>query len=151
MQLSPHFTLEALCKSEYALRNGIDNSTSDPAVIENLTRLANRILEPVRAHYDMPFEPNSGYRCLTLNRAIGSQDTSQHIRGEAVDIEMPATANYELALWIAQNLEFDQLILEFYTPGVPSSGWVHVSLAAANNRRQTLTINKHQRLAGLVR
>ena len=151
MQLSPHFTLEALCKSDYALRSGIENSTADPAIIENLRRLCERVLEPMRAHYGVPFEPNSGYRCLALNRAIGSQDNSQHVKGEAVDIEIPGMPNYDLALWISQTLEFDQLILEFYTPGVPASGWVHVSLAAVNNRRQMLTINKQQRLSGLVR
>lgn len=151
MQLSPHFTLEALCKSDYALRVGIDNTTNDPAIIDNLRRICERILEPVREHYGAAFEPNSGYRCLTLNRAIGSPDNSQHVKGEAADIEVPGIANYELALWISRSLEFDQLILEFYTPGVPASGWVHVSLAAANNRRETLTINKRQRLRGLVR
>lgn len=141
MQISPHFKLYELVKSETADRLGIDN-TPPAAMVPKLTRLAGHLLEPVRNKFGIPFSPNSGYRCLKLNRALGSKDTSQHVKGEAVDIELPGVPNGDLARWIEGNLDFDQLILEFYTPGKPTSGWVHVSLADADNRGDVLTIGK---------
>lgn len=107
-----------------------------------MNRLANCILEPVRNHFGRPFTPSSGYRSSALNAAVGSKPTSQHTTGEAVDFEIPGIPNATVAEWIRDHLEFDQLILEFYEPADPASGWVHVSLKAAGNRKQTLTINR---------
>ena len=76
-----------------------------------------------------------------MNKAIGSKDASQHTKGEAADIEIPGLDNLELYYWIAENLDFDQLILEYYS-GEPSSGWVHVSYVGSENRGQTLRIDK---------
>lgn len=152
-RLSDHFTLEELCKSQTAERKGIDNMPKEPEgalIIENLTRVCERILEPVRAHYGFPLSPSSGYRCLALNRAIGSRDTSQHVKGEAVDFEVPGVANPDLAQWIEANLDFDQVILEFYTPGDPHSGWVHCSVAADANRHVALTISREGTQRGLI-
>jgi zinc D-Ala-D-Ala carboxypeptidase len=148
MNLSSHFTLSDLTKSDTAARRGIDNAPGE-AEIGCLRLVCERILEPVRARFG-PFRPSSGFRCLALNRAIGSGDTSQHIRGEAADFEVPGVANFTLARWIADNLEYDQVILEFYTPGVPDSGWVHCSVRAAGNRGQQLTINRSGVTRGLV-
>ena len=149
MRLSDHFTLEEMTRSQTAVRKGIDNQPG-PVEIENLRHLCVEILEPVRAHFRVPFSPSSGYRCLELNRAIRSRDTSQHISGEAVDFELPGVANSELAHWIAENLDYDQLILEFFRPGVPSSGWVHCSLVRGTNRMMTLTIGPEGVRPGLV-
>ena len=140
MRLSPHFTLSELTKSHTALQRGIDNQP-DESQIENLKRMAKNILEPVRVHFGKPFSPSSGFRCLELNNAIGSKPTSQHTKGEAVDFEVPGVPNHKVATWVRDNLEFDQLILEFYTPEKPNSGWVHVSLKEKENRNQALTIN----------
>jgi hypothetical protein len=85
---------------------------------------------------------NSGYRGPALNEAVGGSSNSQHCKGEAVDIECPGTGNYDVAKWIEDNLDFDQLILEFYTPGIPDSGWVHVSYKSEGNRKQSLTAMK---------
>jgi hypothetical protein len=74
--------------------------------------------------------------------AVGGSSNSQHCKGEAVDIECPGVANYDVAKWIQDNADFDQLILEFYTPGIPDSGWVHVSYVGANNRANVLTAMK---------
>ena len=68
--------------------------------------------------------------------------TSDHCRGMAADIEIPSVSNYELAHWIQENLSFTQVILEFYTPGVPDSGWVHVSYDPSNLKKQSLTATK---------
>jgi zinc D-Ala-D-Ala carboxypeptidase len=62
--------------------------------------------------------------------------------GQACDIEIPGIPNAELAEWIKDNLEYNQLILEFYTPGVPDSGWVHVSYIPEDNKKQVLTATK---------
>jgi hypothetical protein len=74
---------------------------------------------------------------------VGGSSRSQHCKGEAADIEVPGTPNAELAEWIRDNLEFDQLILEFYTSGVPDSGWVHVSYKTdGTNRKSILTATR---------
>lgn len=149
MDLSPHFKLYELTKSATASRFGIDN-TPPPEIIPALKLLCTEILEPIRAMAGRPITPNSGYRCLELNRALGSKDTSQHVKGQAVDIEVPGVSNYDLAVWCRGNLEFDQLILEHYTPGVPGSGWVHISLKESGNRREVLTIGGGRVYRGLV-
>ena len=149
MTLSPNFTLSEGIKSQAAIRLGIEN---DPPleVLARMKHTANAILEPVRAHFKVPFAPTSFYRSIPLNRAIGSKDTSQHTKGEAVDIEVPGVSNYALACWIRDNLEYDQLILENYKPGQPSSGWVHVAVKDKWNRKETLTFTGKEYLPGLV-
>jgi len=141
-RLSKHFTLGELIKSSTATRLDIPNNPPDWA-IRNLKRLSIRILEPVREAFGKPFTPNSGYRSHPLNAQIGGSEHSQHTKGEAVDFEIPGVTNLTLATWIRDNLEYDQIILEFYDPTEgPNSGWVHVSLTD-DNRKQTLTINKN--------
>lgn len=149
--LSDHFTYYELIRSETAARLQIDNHPP-PEYVPRLRRLATHILEPVRAHFDRPFRPNSGYRSRQLNRAIGSSDTSQHILAQAVDIEIPGVSNHELATWIRDHLIYDKLILECYRQGTPNSGWVHISVQPypTDNRRQTLTYADGRYLAGLV-
>lgn len=144
-RLSKNFWLREFEKSDTAARLVIDNTVKDEEVYNNLVQLVTTVLQPIRDALG-PVVINSGYRCLQLNRALHSKDSSQHIKGQAADIEVPGMSNYDLACWIRDNLEFDQLILEYYTPGDPSSGWVHVSISN-NPRNQTLTIgrtiNKH--------
>ena len=97
--------------------------------------------QPVRDNFGVTVI-NSGYRGPALNEAVGGSSKSQHCKGEAVDLECPGTANYDVCAWIQDNLDFDQLILEFYTPGIPDSGWVHVSYKAEGNRKSVLTAMK---------
>ena len=139
-ELTQHFTLEELYKSDVAARCGINNMPT-PSAIENLRHVALNILEPVRAHFGRPFRPTSGYRCEKLNEYVKGSERSQHMTGEAVDFEVPGVANGDLAAWMRDNLEFDQLILELYTPGQPTSGWVHCSLKReGKKRRDVLTL-----------
>jgi hypothetical protein len=99
----------------------------------------------------MPVVISSGYRCPELNAALGSSHKSQHQFGMAADFEIPGRDNYDVACWVRDNLEFDQLILEFYD-GTPASGWVHVSIMEdGRNRNQCLTINKGTIKNGLVK
>lgn len=151
-KLSNNFWLSELTKSETALRLDIDNWPTEQIIVDKLTLLLHNIVQPARDHFGIPFAPGSGYRCLLLNRALKSKDTSQHLKGEAADIEISSIPNYDLAAWIESNCEFDQLILEFYTPGQPTSGWVHVSYVDTSvNRKQSLTINKSGVSMGLLK
>lgn len=144
IQLSQNFWLSELVKSSTATRLGIDNWPKNQKIIDTLKITTNKILQPIRDYYGIPMAPESGYRCLKLNRALKSKDTSKHIFGQAIDIEIPGISNFNLALWIKDNLKFDQLILEFYYPDDPSSGWVHISYVNEfKNRNQILTINKN--------
>ena len=139
-RLSKNFTLTEFTKSQTALRQGIDNR---PGTIHlhNAKLLFGNVVQPVRDHFG-PTVINSGYRGPALNEAVGGSSKSQHCKGEAADIECPGTPNYDVAKWIEENLDFDQLILEFYTPGIPDSGWVHVSYKAEGNRKSVLTAMK---------
>lgn len=138
MQLTENFSLNEMIKSETALRLHMDN-TPPPEVIENLRTLCEHVLQPLRTAYGRGIKVNSGYRAPDVNAAVGGSKTSDHCRGQAADIEIPGVPNYDLALYISQYFYFTQLILEFYTPGVPDSGWVHVSYDPANLKRQVMT------------
>jgi hypothetical protein len=140
-QLTKNFSLHELTKSEAALRLGLENEP-DEQQLAALKLLAEKVLQPVRDHYNKGVKVNSGLRVLLVNRAIGSKDTSDHVKGQAGDIEIPGVPNAELAQWIKDNLEFRQLILEFYTPGIPDSGWVHVSFVSGDNKKQVMTATK---------
>ena len=139
MRLSDHFTLSELTKSETASRKGIKNKPSDTAVVY-LILVCNEILEPEREKYKIPFSPSSGFRCIALNRAIGSSDNSQHIEGKAVDFEIPGVGNKEVALWVKENVDFDQLILEFHKEEDPKSGWIHCSYNLDREHRKSARI-----------
>lgn len=141
MKLTANFSLNELTQSETALRKGLDN-TPNEEVIANLKMLAEKVLQPVREHYGKGVKVNSGYRSPDVNASVGGSKTSDHCKGQAADIEIPGIANADLAQYIKDNLQFTQLILEFYTQGIPDSGWVHVSYDPANLKCQTLTAVK---------
>ena len=125
MNLSRNFTLSELTKSDTAIRKGINNNPSAEQV-EKLKALCENILQPVRDHFGR-VKVTSGFRSVALCEAIGSSARSQHAKAEAADFEVVGVDNCELADWIHRELEWDQLILEFYTPGEPNSGWIHCS------------------------
>lgn len=141
MNLSKNFTLSEMTKSETALRHGMDNTPTQD-IIGNLQALAVNVLQPARDHFARGVKVNSGYRSPDVNARVGGSRTSDHTRGMAADIEIPGVPNHELAEWIKANLPYTQLILEFYTRGVPDSGWVHVSYDPANLKKQDLTAVK---------
>ena len=140
-QLTKNFSLAELTKSETALRFDMEN-TPGAVEIANLTDLAGKVLQPIRDHYAKGVKVNSGFRHPDVNAKVGGSKTSDHCKGQAADIEIPGVPNAELAEWIKDNLEFRQLILEFYTPGIPDSGWVHVSFVAGDNKKQVMTATK---------
>ena len=139
MQLSKHFKLKEFTKSQIAARNGINN-TPHSGDVKNLENLCYEILEPVRAKFDKPVTINSGFRSLEVNRKLGSSDSSQHTKGQAVDFEIAGIPNIKVAYWLVNNVDFDQCILEFYNPNDPAGGWIHASYnEKGNNRKQILT------------
>ena len=139
MQLSKHFKLEEFTKSMTATRKGINNEPGS-GDIKNLENVCYEILEPLRAKFEKPIIITSGYRSEELCEAIGSKKTSQHARGQAVDLEIGGIPNIKIAYWLSNNVDFDQLILEFYNKDDPAGGWVHVSYNEKGaNRKQVLT------------
>ena len=139
-RLSPHFTMTEFIKSQTAERKGIENMPEDKHVVAMMA-LCEKVLEPIREHFGKPIMVNSGYRSAALCRAIGSKSSSQHCKGQAADIEIPGVANAELAQYIANSLDYDQLILECFTGG--NTGWIHCSYVP-NGRKEELTYNRSQ-------
>ena len=135
MRLSQNFTLAELIKSQTAERKSINNNPNEDN-IENLQRLCNEILQPIRNYYGKVVSVSSGFRSPELCEAIGSSKTSQHASGQAADFEIYGVSNKKLADYIADNLDFDQLILEYWKPEEPNSGWVHCSYKSADSNRK---------------
>lgn len=140
MKLTKNFSLSEFEKSNTALRLGIDNSIPEEYVLR-LQGLAENVLQPVRDHFG-PVIVSSGYRSPELNKAIKGSSKSQHCSAEAADFEVPGVSNKEVAQWIVDNCRFDQLILEFYDPEDPNSGWIHCSFSLEYCRYETLTATK---------
>ncbi|GAB3164651.1 D-Ala-D-Ala carboxypeptidase family metallohydrolase [Telluribacter humicola] len=148
MNLTTHFRLSEFLFSQEATRKGIaEQFEPSPQIVQNLNALCVNILEPLRINLNVPIRITSGYRCARLNRAIGGAAKSQHLVGEAADIEADGVTNKEvLDRIIALQLPYDQLISEFPDEqGNPK--WVHVSFSA-RNRRQVLVAYRD---AGKVR
>ena len=142
MQLTANFSLKELTASQTAERKGIDNTPSTEHQ-ENLKSLCEMILQPIRDHFGKVVSVSSGYRSPELCVAIGSSTQSQHAKGQASDFEIFGVSNKELADYIDQNLDYDQLILEYWKgEEEPNSGWVHCSYTSGNNRKQYLRAYK---------
>jgi zinc D-Ala-D-Ala carboxypeptidase len=141
MKLTENFTLKELTKSDTAIRKGISNEPNTDE-IEKLKLLCETILQPVRDKFGA-VTVTSGYRSPELCQAIGSSVNSQHTKAEAVDFEVEGVDNADVAYWIKDNIpNWDQMILEFYTPGQPNSGWIHCSITSKLERKQFLSAYK---------
>jgi zinc D-Ala-D-Ala carboxypeptidase len=138
MKLTNNLELIEVTRSETAKRKGIINEPTSEHLI-NLKELANKVFQPIREHFNAPIFISSGYRSKALNKAIGGSSSSQHCKGEAIDIDMDGSSsgvtNADVFNFIKTNLDFDQLIWEFGTANGPD--WVHVSYSG-NNRKQIL-------------
>lgn len=139
MKISKHLSLAEVVRSETAKRRGISNVPTAEH-LENFKLLAENVFEKAREHFKVPVHISSGYRSAELNRAIGGSKTSQHSKGEAIDIDMNGSrskvTNADIYNYIKDNLEYDQLIWEFGTDSNPD--WVHVSYSKNKNRKQRL-------------
>ena len=149
MKLTEHFSLAEMIVSPTAKRLGLSN-TPTPEHIENMRYCCEKILEPVRAHFGKSVQINSSYRSPLVNEAVGGSKTSQHVNGQAIDFEIPGIDNKVVADWIGDNLEFDQVILEFYTKGDKNSGWVHASIKKGGGNRKMRMIASKSKAGGTV-
>ena len=145
-KLTEHFALEEMTVSPTAKRLGIPN-TPTAEHIENMRYCCEKILEPVRAKFG-PVTINSSYRAPLVNKAVGGSKTSQHVNGQAIDFEVKGVDNKKVADWVADNLEFDQVILEFYSSGDKNSGWVHASIKKEGGNRKQRLIAKKSKAGG---
>ena len=137
MYLSKNFTLEELTFSDAAARHGLDN-TPNEEITENLKRLCDRILEPIRDIVHKPVHVTSGYRSPVVNSLVGSKVTSQHVRGCAADIKVPGVSpDVLIKAIIGAGLPYEQVIREYQS-------WVHISVPNDPNekpKRQALIID----------
>ena len=134
-----HFTIEELYASETAKRLGIDNKPTTQKMI-HLVYLAAYVLEPLRVAMNRPIHISSGYRCEKLNSAVGGVRNSQHLKGQAVDIDIEGDMEFgkKIFSYIKDHLPFDQLIWEHNKAG---TYWVHVSFVFPDfgkNRKQVI-------------
>ena len=142
MEISANLTLKEVSKSLTATRRGIDNEPQGEH-LTNLIKLANNVFQPIREHFGKPIFVSSGYRSDKLNKAIGGSATSQHCKGEALDLDNDGRgypSNADIFWYIYDHLDFDQLIFEFGSMENPS--WVHVSYKSEGNRKQVLRASK---------
>ena len=135
--LSNHVSLAEFCHSDTAKRRGIDNTIKDPAHLASAKLLCEKVFEPIREHFGVPIHISSGYRSAALNRAVKGSASSQHCKGEAMDIDADRygkVTNKEIFDYIREHLEWDQMIWEFGNDSQPD--WVHVSFKATGNKKK---------------
>jgi hypothetical protein len=139
MKISTHLNLAEVTRSDSAKRHGIDN-TPTAEHLENFKLLAEKVFEPIRLHFKTPIFISSGYRSKALNDFIKGSASSQHCKGQAIDIDMDGSkggvTNKMVFDFIVSRLEWDQAIWEFGTDSNPD--WVHVSYVKTGNRKQKL-------------
>lgn len=141
-KISKHVSYKEATFSQTATRRDIDNTPSEE-VLKRMQGVAENIFEPLRAHVGGPIKINSFYRSPLLNTAIGGSKSSQHTRGEAIDIDdtLGNMSNKDMFTFIKDELDFDQIIWEFGDDENPA--WVHVSyVSPENNRRRILKASK---------
>ena len=140
MNISEHITLIESYKSQIAERFGINN-IPPTEVLPAMKLVAEMCFEPIRNHFGVPIYVSSFYRSKELNKRVKGSDTSQHIKGEAMDIDADifgGVTNKQIFEWAKANLKFDQLIWEYGDDSNPA--WVHISYRKNNNRNQVIRI-----------
>lgn len=130
-----YFSFQEMARSDTAVRYAIDNSIPEN-LKNNVARLVDNVLDPLREAWGRPLAVSSGYRCPALNKAVGGSATSHHLRGMAADITTGNNADNRrlFQLIINLGLPFTQLIDE------RDFSWVHVSYDPENVKRQVLKL-----------
>lgn len=135
-----YFTISELCRSDTAAARGIDN-TPPPEVQSNLQALITNLLDPIRERYGAPITVTSGYRCAALNKAVGGVTNSQHLTGQAADLQGTNGNNAaqlrEICRAAVDVDRYDQLIIEHSG----NTRWIHVSFGPGNRREILLMKN----------
>jgi len=142
MKLTRNLTLKECIKSDTAIQLGLDNTPTDPTVIDNIHLWAEKIFQPIRDHFGVPIGLNSMYRSSELNAAIGGAKSSQHPKGEAGDIDADIygqITNRQIFNFVREFLDFDQMII-YNSQEEPD--FVHVSYKKHGNRKQVLFKDK---------
>lgn len=135
MRISEHISYKEGCNSPTAQRFGIDNTPNSNQLI-TMRLLAKKVFEPLRNHFNVPIKVESFFRCYKLNKKIGGSKYSQHMKGQAIDIDddYGYISNEKMFFWIIDNLYFDQIIWEFGNKFNP--GWIHISYKEKENRNK---------------
>lgn len=136
MNLSQNFSLEEMIRS---LAHPDIPNVPRATEIANMGLLCSNILEPIRAHFGKPVTIRSGFRSAELNKAVGGVDTSQHLFGQAADLEIYGVPNVDIWNYIFTRGGFDQLIAESLSLDDGSAGWIHVSYKFKNNRKDAIS------------
>lgn len=137
-KISEHISYSEAIKSQTAIRKGIDNTPNEEQ-LKAMRLVAEKIFEPIRKALNRPVFISSFFRSPELNKSIGGAKTSQHCKGQAMDIDVDGFNN-EIFHYIKNNLVFDQLLWEFGDTNEPD--WVHVSYNERGNRGQILRVTK---------
>lgn len=134
-QISKHISLNEAIESPTALRMGIKNVPNE-LELEAMKYVAENLFEPIRKWYKKPIKINSFFRCAALNKAVKGSASSQHVKGEAIDISAGnKIENKKIFDYVVSSgLDFDQCINEY------DFTWVHISLKKSGNRKQVLII-----------
>jgi hypothetical protein len=136
--ISKHISEYEATFSATAKRLGIENIPNETE-LASMRLVAEKCFEPLREWYGKPIKINSFFRGKALNEAVKGSLTSQHCKGEAIDMSAGSKEeNKKLYEWAKANLIFDQLIYEYGDDTGPD--WVHISFSKAGNRNQTLRI-----------
>ena len=144
MKISDHITYAEAIHSNTAKRKSIDNTPNEVQVL-SMKLLADKIFEPLRKWVGGPIKVNSFFRSETLNEAIGGVASSQHCKGQAIDIDdvYGYKSNAEMYKWVKENLDYDQMIWEFGTDTQPN--WIHISyVSKEENRNKCLKAYKEK-------
>jgi len=139
--ISEHISYKEATNSATALRRGLDNTPNDEQ-LKCMEEIAENLFEPLREWVGGPIKVNSFFRGEPVNTAIGGSTRSQHMKGQAIDIDdtFGHKTNAEMYHYIKDNLDFDQLIWEFGTDENPN--WLHISWVSHRPNRKKLTIAK---------
>ncbi len=140
-RISKHISYSEATRSNTAKRKGIRNKPNAEQ-LDNMKRLASRVFEPIRERFGQPIRINSFFRSKQLNKAIGGSKTSQHCKGQAIDIDdtYGGFKNLEVVYWVQDNLNFDQMIIEYPKNGHPQ--WVHISYVSEFQNRNRILVAK---------
>lgn len=141
-KISKHVSYKEATRSATAVRMGLNNAPNE-AQLKCMSILSEKIFEPLREHVGGPIRINSFFRSPELNKSVGGSATSQHCKGQAMDLDdsYGYATNAEMYKFIKENLDFDQMIWEFGDDDNPD--WVHVSyISSKANRNRCLAAYK---------
>ena len=144
-KISNYVSYSEGCKSQTAIRYGIDNTPS-PEILEKMRVLANLVFDPVREHFNKPIAVVSFYRSQKLNTVIGGAEHSQHMTGEAMDIDADVfggLTNKQIFDFIRTKLDFDQLIGEVERDNGDFE-WIHVSYRTRESNRKNVLLGYYE-------